>query len=292
MSWTDLDTIRKHLSDAEVAATVIENEEHVLSGTDQVQLEHKSLATNSEEVKTIDLASPYSEGAKVLSGVNWVNLDHQDLVPDTVVVAGDQSLDTIYVEGTDYVVDYETGRIKRVAGTSIPDEGTVYVWYFYFTVHVRDTDYEIDYGGGKLNRIDGGTIADGATVYVDYTTSAGTVTDDLINEAITEAEDKILARLKDEYSASSTDQGLKTGATELALAIVCNAKGMDMMIKSPSDEADGAARQWRELSKRYERQAWRTLDRFLKARTWRGATSQTNESWGLFVERDETGNLA
>lgn len=292
MSWTDLATVRKHLSDAEVAATVIENEEHILSGTDQVQLAYKSLASNSEEVKTVDLASPYSEGATVLSGTNWVNLDHQDLVPDTVVVAGDQALDTIYIEGTDFVVDDELGRIKRVAGTSIPDGGTVYIWYFYYTIHVKDTDYEIDYSGGKLNRIDGGGIADGSTVYVDYSTSAGTVTDDLITEAITEAEDKILARLKDEYSASSTDQGLKTGATELALAIVCNAKAMDIMIKNPSDESDGAAKQWRALSKRYERQAWRTLDRFLKARTWRGATSQTNESWGLFLEREESGNLA
>jgi hypothetical protein len=218
-------------------------------------------------------------GAVTLTGTSWRSLSHANLVPDSAVVAGNLSLDTVYVEGTDYVMDYEQGKLKRVSGTAIPDGGTVYVWYFYYTVHVKDTDYQMDYNAGKLNRTAAGAIADGSTVYVDYTTSAGTVTDDLINEAITEAEDKILARLKDEYSGSSTDQGLKTGATELSLAIICNAKAMDMMLKSPSDEADGAANQWRAMSLRYDEQAWETLDRFLKSRSRRGSVAVQNESW-------------
>ncbi|MBU1881042.1 hypothetical protein KKA08_03345 [bacterium] len=287
MSWTTLATIRKHLSDAEVASTTIENQEQVLIGTDQVQLLHKSLTTASEEVKSIDLASPHSAGGLSLSGVSWLNLAHANLVPETVVVAADQALETVYVEGSDYVVDYENGKIKRVSGSSIPDETTSYIWYFYFTIHTKDTDYEIDYSGGKLNRIAIGAIPDGATVFVDYTTSAGTVTDDLINQAITEAEDKILARLQEDYSASSTDQGLKTGATELSLTIVCNAKAMDMMLKLPSDESDGAARQWAELSRRYERQAWKTLDRFLQPRAWRGAQAISNQSWQHYQQESD-----
>lgn len=279
MSWTDLATVRKHLQETTTAATLIEDEEHVLSGIVQVQLEHKSITPDSEEVKTVDLASPYSAGATVLTGYNWASLPHENLVPNSIVVAGDLALDTVYIEGTDYVVDDELGKLKRVAGTSIPDSGTVYVWYFYFTVHVKDSDYQIDYAGGKLNRIDGGSIADGSAVYMDYTTSAGTVTDDLINEAIVEAEDKILARLKGDYGSSSPDQGLKTGATELTLAIICNAKAMDMMLKSPSDQADGAAGQWREMSLRYEDQAWKTLDRFLKAPSRRRPQARINESW-------------
>jgi hypothetical protein len=279
MSWTNLVTVRKHLQETDVAATVVENEEHVLVGETEVQLANRSISSTSEEVKTIDLASPYSQGAKVLTGTNWTSLAHQNLVPETIVIAADQALDTVYVEGTDYVVSYEMGKIRRTSDSGISSGGTVYIWYFYFTVHTRDTDYEIDYSNGKLNRLSGGDIADGSTVYVDYSTSAGTVTDDLITQAITEAEDKILTRLKEEYSGSSTDQGLKTGATELTLAVVCNAKAMDMMLKLPSDEADGVARQWRDSSRRYEAQAWRTLDRFLKPRTWRGPQAVTNTSW-------------
>jgi len=279
MSWTTLATIRKHLQETTTPATVIEDEVHVLTGTDQVQLEHASITPQSEEVKTIDLGSPYSMGTIVLNGTNWRNLAHANLVPDSAVVAANLSLDTVYIEGTDYVMDYEQGKIKRVAGTAIPDGGSVYVWYFYYTIQVRDTDYQMDYNAGKLNRTAISAIADSSTVYADYTTSAGTVTDDLINEAITEAEDKILARLKDDYSSSSTDQGLKTGATELSLSIICNAKAMDMMLKSPSDESDGAASQWRSMSLRYEVQAWETLDRFLKSRSRRGSVAAQNESW-------------
>jgi hypothetical protein len=284
MSWTTLAVIRKHLQETGVAATAIEDEEHVLIGTDPVQLEHMSISANSEVVKTIDLGSPHPAGAVTLTGTSWRALAHANLVPNTVVAAADQALNTVYIEGTDYVVDYEEGKVKRVAGTAIPDGASVYIWYFYYTVHVRDTDYQLDYGSGRLSRIDGGSIADGSTVYVDYTTSAGTVTDDLINEAILEAEDKIQARLGDGIVTDTPEQGIITGATELALAIICNAKAMDMMLKLPSDQADGAANQWRAMSQRYEEQAWATLDRFLQARSRRGPAAVQNESWGLWVD--------
>ncbi|TKJ41045.1 hypothetical protein CEE37_05105 [candidate division LCP-89 bacterium B3_LCP] len=284
MSWTDLSTVRKHLQETTTASTTIEDEEHILSGTDIVQLERKSITQHSEEVKTIDLGSPFEAGLKTLTGTNWMNLVHDDLVPDTIVITADQALDTVYIEGTDYITDYEVGRIKRAAGSAIPSGGQVYVWYFYFTVHTRDTDYEIDYDSGELNRIDIGSIANGSTVYVDYSVSAGTVADELIEQAIDEAEDKILARLKDEYSPSSTDQGLKTGATELTLAVVCNAKAMDVMLKSPSDEADGASGQWRMMSQRYENQAWETLDRFVNTRTRRRPVAKNNKSWDLWAD--------
>lgn len=282
MSWTSLEIVRKHLQETAAAATAFEDEEHVLAGTAQEQLEHTSITLNSETVKSIDLGSPYSVGSLSLTGTSWRKLPHENLVPNSVVAAGDQQLNTVYVEGTDYVILYGEGRIKRVAGSAIPDGGTVYVWYFYYTAHTRDVDYQIDYDSGKLNRIEGGGIADGATVFVDYSTAAGTVADNLILEAITEAEDKILARLKDEYNASSADQGLTTGATELALAIVCNGKAMDMMLKVPSDDVDGAAGQWRAMSQRFEAQAWATLDRFLKARSRRGPSAVRNGSWEIW----------
>jgi hypothetical protein len=282
MSWTTLAIVRKHLQETSAPVTAVENEAHVLTAEDPVQLGSASVTTGSEEVKSIDLGSPYSAGTIVLNATNWRRVPHDDLVHDTVVVAAEPALNTVYIEGTDYVVDYEQGRLKRAAGSAIPDGGTVYVWYFYYTVHARDTDYTIDYDAGQLARVGSGAIADGSTVYVDYATAAGTVTDDLINQAILEAEDKILARLKEDYGTGSTDQGLVTGATELALAVVCNAQAMETIRRRPSDEADGAAAQWREISKRFEAQAWRTLDRFLKTRARRGSAAVRNESWEVW----------
>ena len=276
MSWTDSNTVKKHLMQSDVAVGTVENEEHTLWGASAVQLNSAVISENSEEVKTIDLNEPYSEGAMVLSGSNWSDLDHSDIVPDSVVVADDAVRSTIYIEGTDYVVDYENGKIRRIPGGSIGDGDTVYAWNLYFTIQVKDTDYTINYETGELTRIVDGGIADGGIVYVDYSTTASTVPDALISQAITEAEDKILGRLAEGYDESSEDQGLKTGATELAIAIICNAKAMDIMNRLHANDSDNMAKQWREMSLRYELQAWKTLSRFKAKPGIRSARTQVN----------------
>ena len=276
MSWTDSNTVKKHLMQSDVAVGSVENEEHTLWGTDSVQLKSAVITSGSEEVKTINLNTPYEEGSQVLDGYNWRALDHSDIVPGSVVVTDDALRSTVYIEGTDYVVDYEGGNIRRAVGGSIGDGAEVYIWYLYYTVHIKDTDYTIDYTSGALVRINGGGIANGGIVYVDYTTTASTIPDALISEAITEAEDKILARLAEGYDAGSSDQGLKTGATELAIAIICSAKAMDIMNRLHSNSSDDMAEQWREMSLRYQNQAWNTLSRFLAKPAIRSAKTQVN----------------
>jgi hypothetical protein len=276
MSWTDIDTVKKHLMQSEVAIASVENEEHTLVGTTAVQLNSAIITEDSEEVKTIDANEPYSEGAVVLNGTSWKNLSREDLVPGSVVVANDAIHSNFYIEGTDFVTDYENGRLKRVAGGAIGDGATVYVWFSFYTLHTRDTDYTIDYDAGTVARMAGGSIADGGIVYVDYTTTASTVPDALIEEAIVEGEDKILARLAEGYSADSTDQGLITGATELAIAIICNAKAMDIMNRTHADSSDDMSGQWRVMSLRFEYQAWKTLSRFLAKPAIRGAKTRVN----------------
>ncbi len=276
MSWTDANTVKTHLMQSEIAAGTVENEEHTLWGTDAVQLHSTLITSGSEEVKTIDLGSPYSQGALTLTGSNWANFDHSDIVPESVTAAADPHRATVYVEGTDYIVDYENGRVRRAAGSAIGDGASVYFWYLYYTVHIKDTDYTIDYDAGTIIRIDAAGIANGGIVYIDYETTASTASDALIADAITQAEDKILARLSAEYGADSGDQGLKTGATELAVAIVCNAKAMDIMNRVHSGASDDMAKQWRELSQRYEVQAWRTLAPFLAKPAVRGGRTKVN----------------
>jgi hypothetical protein len=278
MSWTDLNTVKTHLMQSEIATGTVEDEEHTLWGSDEVQLNTALITPDSETIKTIDLNEPYDQGGMVLSAHNWAAFDHSNIVPESVVVSSDIHRTTIYIEGTDYVLEYNAGKIRRVEGSSIPSGDTVYIWYLYYTEQVKDTDYVIDYETGTLSRIPGGSIADGGIVYVDYTTSASTIPDALISEAITEAEDKILSRLSDAYNASSTDQGLVTGATELTISIICNAKAMDIMNRLHNASADDLAGQWREMSNRYEIQAWKTLSRFLATPGIRAARTQINQS--------------
>jgi len=280
MSWTSSTIIKKHLQDSGIEVDTVTDEYHVLNGTDVEQLAHAYITTDSETVKTTDSATPYYDGSNKLSGTSWKSLDHAHIVPGSFVAASNTLLSTVYIEGVDFVVDYDAGKMKRVTGTSIPDEGTVYVWYQYYTVHAKDTDYSINYEAGTVVRLAGSGIADGSQVWVDYKISAVTLTDNLISQAIVEGEGKILDRLSSSYSASSTDQGLKTGATELALSIISRALAAEATRKYPSAQAASVADQWRRLSARFEEQAWKTLSKFLTSCELRTAAVRTNISYG------------
>jgi len=280
MSWTSSTIIKKHLQDCGIEVGSVTDEYHVLNGTVVEQLGHAYITTDSETVKTIDSATPYYDGSNKLSGTSWKSLDHAHLVPGSFVAASNTLLSTIYVEGVDFVVDYAAGKIKRVTGTSIPDEGTVYVWYQFYTVQARGTDYSIDYEAGTVVRLAGSGIADGSQVWVDYKISAVTLTDNLISQAIVEAEGKILDRLSSSYSGGSTDQGLKTGATELALSIISREMAAEAMRKYASSRAASVADQWRKLCASFEEQAWKTLSKFLASCELRSAAVQANMSYG------------
>jgi hypothetical protein len=279
MSWTSLSIIRQHLQDSGIAVDSIRDEKHTLIGTEITQLGHAYISDDSEKVKTIDSVTPYYDGSNRLSGTSWKSLDHESIVSGTFVAASSTLLNTIYIEDVDFVVDYDAGKIKRVADGSIPDNAMVYIWYQYYTVHSRDADYSIDYEAGTLQRLAGGGIADGSQIWADYTLSVFTIMDNLVNQAIIEAEGKILDRLSPDYSSDSTDQGLKTGATELTLSIMSREMATEAMRIYASDQAAAIAKQWRELSLRYEQQAWKTLARFLAPPVLRSATVQTNQSY-------------
>ncbi len=195
-------------------------------------------------------------------------------------VAEDTFITTIYIECVDYTIDYPNGKIRRDASGSISDGGTVYVWYQYYTVHTKNTDYTINEETGTIARIDGGGIANGSRVWVDYELDMGSVVDSLMEQAIVEAEDKILTRLSSDYTVGSTDQGLKTGATELALSIITREMAAEAMRIYPSSKAAALSEQWRKLSIRFEQQAWKTLSMFLAAPVVRGARVYTNPSFG------------
>ena len=59
----------------------------------------------------------------------WYDLAHKNLIPGTVVVTSNPA-GTTYVEGTDYVIDYELGKIRAVAAGAI-DANDVLVDYTY-----------------------------------------------------------------------------------------------------------------------------------------------------------------
>ena len=278
MSWTNSTTVKKHLFDLDKLTVDYADVKVKFEATGVADLPHKGLVSGSEVVKTLASFEPVSDPAIILNGENWTNLTYSKLHPDEIVLTDDDGLETLYRLDTDYAVDFVNGKVRRIDSGGIGDGSSVSVYYLRYSTMVKDTDYTIDYDSGQVTVKAGGALEPDTEIWLDYQLSAASGADQLIDEAITEAEDKILANLKDEYDASSTDQGLKTGAAELTMAVVC--RGLASRALSDGlTSAEGRARGWRDLSIQYELAAWRTLRSFLKAPQIAAGSKKSNQSW-------------
>jgi hypothetical protein len=278
MSWTNSITVKKHLFDLDKLIVDYFDVKIKFGATGIADLPHKGLVSSSEKVKTLASFEPALDTGITLNGEIWSSLTYDNLQPDEIVLAVDDGLNTVYQLEKDYAVDFENGEVRRINGGSIGDGSTVNVYYMRYSVKVKGTDYIIDYDTGQVSVKSGGSLEADTEVWIDYQLSAASGADQLIDEAITEAEDRILANLKDEYDASSTEQGLKTGATELTMAIVCRG----LATRALSDgiaSAEGRSRGWRDLSVQYELAAWRTLRPFLKSPQIAAGSKKGNQSW-------------
>lgn len=278
MGWTDTDTVKKHLVNLDLCPTVYNDVAAYISATGTAQLPHRGIVSLSEKVKRMLQLEPTAQASVTLNGETWVQLSYSDLVPEEIVIGSDDGLGTVYQRDLDYAFDPENGKVRRIDGGAISDGADVQLYYLRYEVMTKGSDYSIDYSTGVLTRLPGGDLEPETTVWVDYQLSAASGADQLIDEAITEAEDKILARLKDDYNEESTDQGLVTGATELTLAVVCRGMAANALADGVT-AAEGRARGWRDLSEHFERSAWLTLRPFLSMPVLKSGDKKSNQSW-------------
>ena len=262
MSFTNIDLVKKHIREHQLGTTNIENVSCQLLDETPFQLPHINLLPNSERVKGKEQNIPTQENIS-FSSSDTVSLAHQELILDTVVVAKDSSLGQIYVENIDYSVDYDNGRLTRIPDNSIPQGAETVIWYLYFRIYTRDTDYSIDYNQGQITRIASGVIEDGQRVLADYTVGLGLVSDEVIANAVVEANDKILKIIDSSYS-NSTDQSLVTAETYLAVSILCNIKALEVMTQNPGSAAKSLSLAWSNMSSVYRERAFDLLKKFRK----------------------------
>ncbi|HEY3295075.1 MAG TPA: hypothetical protein VGL38_06535 [bacterium] len=263
MSFTTLSIVKKHLLSSDAGALIIENVPVTLSGESEVMLPHQNLVESSGAVKLDATVLPYCDGPVVLTDYDKTRLALDRVVPGSVVVALSATLATVYVEEIDYKMSYSAGSLYRVPGGSIPNNQPVYVYYGRYTIYSASSDFEIDYVRGTVRRRAGSAIPDGADVLVDYSVAAGSVTDELISQAIVEAEDLIMRALSTDYNANSTQQGLQTGTTLLVLSVVARDMATETLGRRLSSDASGRAKEWQNLSTLYESRAWQTLRPYL-----------------------------
>ncbi len=266
MGFTNIDLVKRHILEHELGTVSKENVACRLEGETPFQLPHVLLLPGSEKVKAKEQNVPTCETISFAS-FDTVQLAHQELIFDTVVVANDSSLGEIYVENVDYSIDYDSGTITRISTGSIPTASSVVIWYLYFRIYTKDTDYQIDYVKGQIKRLASGDIEDGQWVLVDYTVEFALLSDKVIENAIKEANDQILQYIDSSY-ANSTDQSLVTAETYLTVSILCNIKAMEAMtqniVSGTGWQAHSLSLAWSKMSGTYRDQAYGLLKRFRK----------------------------
>jgi hypothetical protein len=266
MGFTNIDLVKKHILEHELGTVSKENVACRLVGEVSFQLPHMPLVVGSEKVKAKEQNIPVSETVSFASS-DTVQLAHQELIPDTVVVARDSSLGQIYAENVDYTIQYDDGRLSRIPGGSILEGSSVVIWYLHFRVYVGDTDYQIDYGKGQIKRLNSGDIEDGQLVLVDYTVEFALLSDEVVENAVREANQQVLHYIDSSY-ANSADQSLVTAETYLAVAVLCNVKAMEAMTQNLASGTAGQAHSislaWSKMSGVYRSQAYELLDKFRK----------------------------
>lgn len=266
MGFTNIDLIKKHILEHEIGTLSKENVACRLVGETPFQLPHMVLLSGSEKVKAKEQNIPTQEAISFPSS-DPVQLLHQELIPDTVVVANDSSLGEIYMENADYSIDYDNGRLTRLPDGSIPQATSVVIWYLYFRIYTKDTDYQIDYSKGQIKRKNSGEIENGQWVLVDYQVEFALLSDEVIENSIREANDQILKYI-DSIHANSTDQSLVTAETYLAVSILCNIKALEAMTQNVGASTGGQVHSlslaWAKMSGTYRELTYELLKKFKK----------------------------
>jgi len=263
MPFTNVDLVKKHLLQHQVGTTERENISLKLSSTTPAQLPDRNLTVNSEKVKGKEQIVPVQQSVSFASG-DAVQLPNSELIPDSVVVASDSSLGRIYVENVDYSIDYDGGRITRLSSGAISSGSSAVIWYLCFRIYQSGTDYSIDYQAGEITRMASGAIEEGQWVFVDYQVEFGFFSDDLIANAIVEADGQILSKLDPLYF-ESTEQNLVTAETYWAVSILCNMKSLEALNQNlPGNQAKALADSWAERGQKYLRQAELLLGSYIK----------------------------
>jgi hypothetical protein len=259
MPFTNIETVRQHLSEPGAVRDTFRDVALPLVGTSPAVLVHANLRPGTVKVKGKEIGSPSNQS--VVLGSQPVTLAAPELIPDSVVVASDSSLGTIYTENSDYHIDYAVGTISRTTTGAITAGDQVAVWYYAYRIFVEASDYAVNYEKGTIRRVPTGAITDGQVVFVDYEAQAGGFDDFQIGNAIAEADDILLKSIDPGYQESN-DQTLVTAETYLTLAILCRLKASRALESSSVVGAAEISRSWRELADRYDADGLRLAARY------------------------------
>lgn len=294
--FTDIETVKKMYMAASRSLS-IQNEEEILVGFFESDLEFGNILENSERVKVRERA--LGPDVVTFTGTAFYSLSNDDIKKGTVVVTNTNE-DIEWIEGVDYEIDYSSGKIRHLfdpgpggtaqgagagvgsavntAPLSLSVEKSVAVHYEYFSTKIKDYDYSINYVRGSLSRKEGGTLVSGVKIYIDYRVR-DLVQDEVIALSIDQAHTWILSRIGDEYE-SVPDDKLKYGEAYFSLFLISKMSAANLIYEKRSDDVEEAAKELNIISEDYRRMALSFFREYIKhPGTNRSLKRVRNSSW-------------
>ena len=246
MSYTSAEQVRHHLIIPYPVADRVDDQPVTLSSNEYVRFYGGAVDPDWVRVKSFRNGKP-TRNAVTLSNGSAV-IAASSLVPDSIVIASDSSLGTIYVENVDYIVDYGGGTLSTKAGGALLSNQQVTVWFLPYALYQNASDYTLDAANGRIRRLSGGDIASGETVRLDYRPIYVSVTDEIVDNAVAMT-NGMIEREVDPERQYEEDPTLSAAATYRALEIVCRAAASRELASQRN--ADRVAAGWMKLADDY-----------------------------------------
>ncbi len=265
--YTSVETVKKMYSVLSRSLGV-QNEEEILVGYFESELEFGKIIENSEKVKILKRA--LAPDTVIFTDGNWQALCHNDLVKGSVIVT-DSTENVEWTEGVDFEIDYTSGKIRRIissvkggdatgAGAGVNSsvnsallqlsiEQSVKIQYEYYSAKIKDHDYSINYEKGSISRKDGGTLVSGSKVYIDYRVS-DLIRDEAIGLAIDQAHTWINSRIGTEYE-SVRSEDLQYAEAYFALHLISKMSAANLVFEKRTDDVEEAAKELKLISDDY-----------------------------------------
>jgi len=246
MSYTNKESVEKYIGTGAFPGGFKRDYPVVFSGLDEIILPGHGIVEGTVVVKALANAAPAYE--EIVLENQAKTLEHELLVPNSVTVASDSSLGTIYSENIDYSVDYTNGKVTRIDDGNILSGDTVSVWYFYYSKYVEGVDFVVNHQTGTVRFLSGGAIQSGQTVLIDYQLNQSLINENAINEIVNQA-NAIVENEIDKDRTFGADPVLQAAATCLAVSLLCRIEGAGSLRYNSTGSND--AKSWLSLADSY-----------------------------------------
>lgn len=257
MSYTNIDLVKHYLEVSYPLQSKVNNQALVLEGNDYLTFYGGEIDEASFIVKSIRSSNLNQQ--LVTFDSTAVLISSAPLIPGSVVIASDSSLGKVYVENMDYVVDYNEGKVIIKDGGSLTISMTVNVWYQVYYVYIAGSDYKVDASQGSIKRTSTGNIALWETVYLDYIPIYKSYTEEILNNAVVEA-NSLIEKTVDTDKQFGADLVLQAAATYRAVEIVCRTSAVRELSHLKSNDRTALA--WMKLADYFAEQSKTLLESF------------------------------